>query len=151
MALPQKQSQKSTAARKDPPNRRIGGYHDTSLVNADPNRKYILANVRDEDCGAQMYEHNGFQKEIAREGGVQLAVKKTPLGQDIMYRGCVLMSIDAAEARAQWEYMQAEADKQEKAITKNRGGHDPLRGINAGVLARGELSLVNETTELGLE
>lgn len=149
MALPQKQSAKP--ARKDPPNRRLGGYHDTSLVNADPRRKYIFANVKDEDSGAPMYENNGFQKEIAREGGVQLAIKKTPLGQEIMYRGCVLMSIDADEARAQWEYMQAEADKHEKAITKNRGGHDPLRGINAGVLARGELSLVNETTELGLE
>lgn len=151
MALPQKQSQKAISARKDPPARRIGGYHNTDLVNADPKSKYIFANVRDEDTGVMMYEHAGFVKEIAREGGVQMEVKRTPLGQEIMYRGHVLMSIDAAEARAQWEYMQAEADKHEKAITKNRGGHDPLRGINAGVLARGELSLVNETTELGLE
>lgn len=151
MALPQKQSQKPVAGRKDPPTRLLEGYHSTRLVNADPKRVYRFANERDQDTGIPLYEHLGFQVEIATEGGVQMAIKKTKLGERIEFRGHVLMSADSEEQMDRWKYMQAEADKQEKAITKNRGGHDPLRGINAGVLARGELSLVNETTELGLE
>lgn len=146
MALPQKRSQ--PVDRKDPPQRKLEGYHSTALRNADPSKVYRFAYIKDEDTGVTLYEHLGFEKVVSQEGGVQMAIKKTPLGELVMYRGHVLMQADKAEMQARWQAMQEEASEREKAIVKNRSGVDPMRGINRGVLARGELQVVNETSEL---
>lgn len=145
-ALPQKRSE-----RKDPPQRKLEGYHSTELVNRDPSKKYVFAHQKDEDMGVTFFEHLGYEKVYATEGGVRMAIKKPVLGNLIEYRGHVLMEADAEELRARWEHMQREADAREKAIVKNRSGIDPQRGINRGVVARGELRFENETSELVTE
>lgn len=147
-ALPQK---RSSADRRDPPQRKLEGYHSTALRNADPKMHYVFAHQKDEDTGRQLYEHLGYEVVIATEGGVQMAVKKTPLGQAIEYRGHVLMHCDRQEIQDRWQFMQDEADKQQNRIVTRRDGIDSMRGINKQVLDRGYLKVVNETTELVTE
>lgn len=149
-ALPQKRSQ-APSDRKDPPERKLEGYHSTKLLNQDPSKRYVFAYKGDEDTGVVLYEHLGYEAVRATEGGVRMAIKKAPLGDVIEYRGHILMQADAAELQARWDGMQAEADKLERRIVQNRGGLDPLRGLNRGVLARGELTVVNETSDLVTE
>lgn len=148
MPLPQKRSQASTE-RKDPPNRLLEGYHSTRLVNSDPEKTYVFAYEGDSDTGVPMYEHLGYQIVKYREGGVRMAIKNAAEGDPIRFRGHILMEADKAEIKARWQYMQDQETVREKRIVNSKGGVDPLRGINSGVLARGELTFVNETSELG--
>jgi hypothetical protein len=153
MPLPKTRSQAAAAStsRNDPPVRLLEGYHSTALVNKDPEKFYVFAHMGDQDTGVPVYEYLNFEKVVSVEGGVQLGNKKTPHGELITYRGHVLMAGSRAECKARWEHMQQQEDLREKAIVKNRGGIDPMRGIRRDVLGAGELRFVNETSELVTE
>lgn len=148
--LPQKRSQvpASTSPRKDPPQRELEGYYSTRLTNSDPAKVYrFVYTGKDDQMGVDMYEHLGFEKVFAEEGGVRMAKKKTPKGDLIQHLGHILMAADRSEIEERAAQMQREADEREQAIVKNRGGLDPMRGINRNVIASGELKFVNETEQ----
>jgi hypothetical protein len=68
--------------------------HDGQLLNADPNKKYVLA-PKDEahPFSYQLYESMGYKLEEAQKDGVRIVLGTTPvIGKPLEWRGHALLS-----------------------------------------------------------
>lgn len=138
-----------TSSRIDPRTRNVEG-HRLRLLNPRPDRVYKLAYKGCPDTGVNHYLQIGYNIVQKEKGGVDIAGSNTKMGQDIEYKGCVLVEIDAQKAleheqNGVWgDTGQAEADRLEDLIIDKRGGIDPLRGMHAQA-ARAGMVFKNET------
>ena len=118
--------------RIDPVPRRVDGVSGwLELENKDPRRHYVLAYDLDTLCGRAYLASLGYQVEKRVEGGVHFKNGEVgQMGEPLMWRGHVLMSIDQ-ETRAQIDADGARwADHVENRIVdRDQGVQDLLRGI----------------------
>lgn len=114
---------------------------EASIVNAKPDRHYVLVSMADHLHGPDYYEELGYEYVDPRvEGSERLRGKRTRGDSDgrVEYRGCVLMFISHAE-RAQIEQYgpdgesgQELADRFERAILDPRNAQrDAFRGMGS--------------------
>lgn len=145
--LPQKPNQ----VRKDPVGRPVDGVTTTSthILNRDPRFHYVLVYKLGQDAGSiEHYEDLGYEPVRQVKGAEQLrGARAISDGDVIESRGHILMRCPIETLKARYEQEQALYDIKERAIVKNRGGVDPLRGINSKVLREGSLQIENETEE----
>lgn len=74
--------------------------HDGQLLNADPNKKYVLA-PKDEGhpFGYAYYESIGYELELCQKDGVRIVLGSPPKeGKPLEWRGCALLSCSKAHA-----------------------------------------------------
>ena len=101
---------KTNKNRKDPKPRHIdGAARWANLENTDPERKYVYAYIADMDFGKVYYESLGYRVEVYAEDGprpafLSPAEAKRRIGDEIEFRGHVLMSIDAEKHEQIQEY-----------------------------------------------
>lgn len=79
--------------------------HDGSLINSDPQRKYVLVPRNDEHpLNYQYYQNMGYEIEICKPGGVRIRMG-SPVkdGQPLQMRELVLMSCDLKTAQKIFE------------------------------------------------
>jgi hypothetical protein len=125
------------------------------LENEDPNRKYLLANRNDERT-MMVYRYMGFVPEEYQPGGLRFKGGPTVKeGEELSYRGHVLMSI----SKEKWAEIQEVgydgssgwrmADEIEEKILDRHAGMDAIRGIGVrGQTGKPLLGVLNETEEL---
>lgn len=123
--------------RKDPAERRSlnGSAIWSQLIGRKEDRHYVYVNQGDPDAMAE-YDSLGYEVEILTEGGVRpMGGRVCKLGEPIVMRGLVLMSIDKAEyARIEMEGAdgtggQLHADRIEQSLITQQLGRDTQRGI----------------------
>lgn len=141
----------SAAKRKDPaPRHADGAAWGSQLRNRDPLLKYVFVNEAALEGGVEFYEDLGYEKVVMREGGPRVAAGRTSkMGDFVMFRGHVLMSIPKDQAKAiemngapGAGRGQLEWDKIQKGlISKSRP--DILQGVDGKHFMR----VANETTE----
>lgn len=140
-----------TPKRIDPKLRRTRG-PSLEVMNRDPNRHYVLANMNDPICGQGFYEGIGYIVETLRPDGPKLRGMRTcQPGEPITAQGNVLMSVEL-EVREDIERfgingdggMEAAEMIENKIIDKN-SVVDLLRGLHGR--RNGSLRVINQTSE----
>lgn len=131
-------TQRSSGVRSDPrprpPNERRGGL---AIENGRRDRFYVLVPRGEGEFEQEGYYERGYEIEkSAGEGGTRILGKRLPpKGEEITYRGLVLMSIDRAEHEQQELYGvdgdggQDLADLIEDKMINKGVGVDLLRGL----------------------
>lgn len=126
--------------RKDPRPRAIGGVVRLELENKDPRFKYVAVYRGDADA-MMSYTWQGYTPVTVEPGGVRIRGLRTAEdGQELTYKGHVVMALPKDEWQAAYDEGQRLADARMKAME----GRAPLRKLGATDF----MPMVNETTGL---
>ena len=137
--------------RIDPKERKLRG-PSLEVLNQDPNRHYVLANMNDPICGQGFYEGIGYKAELLTQDGPRLrGAKNVQLGEPITHQGHLLMSLER-ELRDEIEQYGINGDGGfeaasiiENKIIDKHAAVDLLRGLHGR--RNGALRVINETSE----
>jgi len=149
VASPKAVSPSKDPSRVDPPAQRTDlGFDQTSLVKADPNKRYKFVSDTMAESGVEAHEADGWEVERYEDGGVKLLRGKTARpGEPVTLYGQVLMSISKAEGeRIEREgYLgglgQNYLDRVRDAMTTRNGGV----GQTAAQMSNRYVRVTNET------